>query len=388
MRTAGLDIDRRVRTDTSEGAGGVSTTRSARVVVHADREALAQSGNERLAAGERTCCPATHAVTAVEDGVGDHRHVARAVLEAPRVWIAVAHLRRAVTVLERLLPRGAGADLAAVLVLREEPVEHSLRVDVAETLLSNLSAVGVEVVSAHLADEVAAVPRERDTAHDHVADCVDGIVSACALDLLRGHHVLAVRAPHQDVVGGSRARPLDSTTRCMLGNRGQLLGLPESEQSSCLVPGLEDAAIPNRVNHEVDRLGEQSLQFVPLLADPADYLGEEISDLAEALLECIPCRPNDVLPHGLDASAECVPDGADYGLPHRGEEVTHYAESGLECIPGRPDYVLPGPCDASGQSIPGGLDDRVPDPSEEITDRTEGDLEGVPGGADDVLPRP
>src|SRR5699024_4667881 len=104
MRAAWLHVYRGVRADARQRARSVAAAGTARVVVHADTESLAETGHPRLTARERRRGPPAHTIAAIDDGSGDHRHVARAVLEAPRVRVAVTHLGGAVPVLQLRLP--------------------------------------------------------------------------------------------------------------------------------------------------------------------------------------------------------------------------------------------------------------------------------------------
>ncbi|MBM4577492.1 hypothetical protein GS452_07260 [Rhodococcus hoagii] len=103
----------------------------------------------------------------------------------------------------------------------------------------DLRAVRVDVVAAELADDLPAVPRERDAAHDHVAQRVDSVVAADALDFLRGEHVLAVRthiSTSSDVpLPGPRIAPPVRVLR----NPVERLRLVETEQVSSLVPAFK-----------------------------------------------------------------------------------------------------------------------------------------------------
>src|SRR5699024_8775253 len=107
-----------------------------------------------------------------------------------------------------------------------------------------------------------------------------------ALHFPSGKHMLTVRTPHENIVRSASTRPTNATTRSVLRNRSQRRRFFKSRQElTDRLPRLQDTAVINGVNHEVNRLSKCGTQPIPHALNAVNNTFEEALESVHASTE-------------------------------------------------------------------------------------------------------
>src|SRR5699024_12823621 len=96
-------------------------------------------------------------------------------------------------------------------------------------------------------------------------------------------HMLTIRTPHENIVRSASARPANTATCSVLRDRSQRRRFfkPRQELTDRL-PSLQDTAVVDGVNHEVNGLSKRGTQTIPHTLNAVNYTLEEALESVHA----------------------------------------------------------------------------------------------------------
>src|SRR5699024_921647 len=101
-----------------------------------------------------------------------------------------------------------------------------------------------------------------------------------------GKHMLTIRTPHENIVRSASSRAANAATRSVLRNRSQRRRFFKSRQElTNRLPSLQNTAVIDGVNHEVNGLSECGTQTVPHALNAVNHTLKEALESVHASTE-------------------------------------------------------------------------------------------------------